>query len=161
MKLIAVHLAGDAVILYLAYLWLSVGESTGLRLAWSALFGLIILALACWLHAGTLAHYRAGQPFATTLRRVPALLGLALGIIALYAGLWIAEAATRQPAFRLASWLTLTVRVPVKPQSVIRLFQAIFWVIRYAALPPILRTVAAAIATRSKPAWRVPRLYFI
>ena len=47
------HLVANALLLWLGYEWLGVGESTALRLAWSALDALAILALVCWLHGAT------------------------------------------------------------------------------------------------------------
>ena len=49
-KLILLHLGANALLLWLGYEWLGVGESTRLRLLFSALEALAILALFCWLH---------------------------------------------------------------------------------------------------------------
>ena len=154
-KLLALHLAADGLLLYLGYLWLGVGESSGLRLAWSALFALLILAAACWLHGATLAFFRGeggiAAAFRSTLGRVPALLVAAIVAMAIYGLLAMAAVASMEPGFRLASWLTLTLHSPVKPASVQRIFLAVFWVVRWIVLPVALVPLAAAIASRG---WR-------
>jgi len=82
-KFFVLHLVADALLLWLGYLWLGVGESTGLRLFASALEALAMLALACWLLGATLVFFRKddGEPkigvrdaFRTVLRHLPALL---------------------------------------------------------------------------------------
>src|ERR1039458_10687370 len=61
MRLFAIHVAGNAVVLGVAYYWLGIGESHAATLAWSAALALIILCLACCLHGGTLVFFRAGE----------------------------------------------------------------------------------------------------
>ena len=57
-KLCLLHLAANALLLWLGYEWLGVAESTRLRLALSAVDALAILALVCWLHGATFAYFR-------------------------------------------------------------------------------------------------------
>src|ERR1035441_5649999 len=84
-KLFVLHLVANALLLWLGYEWLGVGESTRLRLAWSAVYALAVLALVCWLHGATLVFFgKAGElkikelkikdAFRTALRQVPVLL---------------------------------------------------------------------------------------
>ena len=61
-KFFLLHLVINALLLWVAYEWLGVGESTRLRLLWSALYALAILALACWFHGATLVFFREGEP---------------------------------------------------------------------------------------------------
>ncbi|MGD0776775.1 MAG: hypothetical protein ABSC05_28490 [Candidatus Solibacter sp.] len=155
-KLFLLHLVANALLLWLAYEWLGVGESTRLRLVWSALAALAILALACWLHGATLVFFRASEPkiggaFRTVLRSVPALLVAAILVLVLYALLAWAAAASEPPAFRLASWLTLKLRTPVKPATVARIFLAAFWIVRWVVVPVALLPMASGIAARG---WR-------
>src|SRR5947199_10501617 len=110
-RLFLLHLLIDAVLLWAAYEWLGVGESTRLRLLWSAVYALMVLALTCWFHGATLVFFREGRlklrdAFAASLRHVPALLAAAILVLAVYGLLAWAAAASGQPAFRLASWLT-------------------------------------------------------
>src|ERR1035441_5784286 len=131
-KLFVLHLVANALLLWLAYEWLGVGESTRLRLVWSALDALAILALVSWFHGATLVFFRTSEPkingaFRTALGHIPALLVAAILVLVLYGLLAWAAAASGQPAFRLASWLTLKLRTPVKPATVARIFLGAYW----------------------------------
>ena len=156
-KLFLLHLVANALLLWLGYEWLGVGESTRLRLVWSALDALAILALVCWFHGATLVFFRTGgEPkingaFRTALRHVPALLVAAILVLVLYGLLAWAAAASGQPAFRLASWLTLKLRTPVKPATMARIFLGGFWIVRWVVLPVALLPMASGIAVRG---WR-------
>src|ERR1035441_10353719 len=157
-KLFVLHLVANALLLWLGYEWLGVGESTRPRLLFSALDALAILALACWFHGATLVYFRAGRPepkinggFGTALPPLPALLVAAILVLALYGLLAGAAAASGQPAFRLASWLTLKLRTAVKPTTVARIFLGAFWIVRWVVLPVALLPMASGIAARG---WR-------
>jgi hypothetical protein len=156
-KLFLLHLVADGLLLWLGYEWLGTGESTGLRLAWSALDALAILALACWFHGATLVFFRKdgelkiNDAFRSALRHVPALLSAAILVLALYGLLAWAAGAGAQSAFRLASWLTLKLRTPVKPATVARIFLGAFWILRWVVLPTGLLPMASGIAERG---WR-------
>ena len=156
-KLLLLHLVANALLLWLGYEWLGVGESTGARLLLSASDALAILALLCWFHGATLVFFRTGgEPeingaFRTALRHVPALLVAAILVLVLYGLLVWAAAASGQPAFRIASWLTLKLRTPVKPATVARIFLGGFWIVRWVVLPVGLLPMASGIAARG---WR-------
>ena len=156
-KLFLLHLLASALLLWLAYEWLGVGESTRLRLFFSALDALAILALVCWFHGATLVFFRTGGgpeingAFRTALRHIPALVVAALLVLVLYGLLVWAAAASGQPAFRLASWLTLKLRTAVKPTTVARIFLGAFWIVRWVVLPVALLPMASGIAARG---WR-------
>jgi hypothetical protein len=153
-KLFLLHLLANALLLWLAYEWLGVGESTRLRLLWSALDALAILALVCWFHGATLVFFRTGgEPkingaFRTALRHTPALLAAAILVLVLYGLLAWAAAGSGQPAFRLASWLTLKLRTPVKPATMARIFLGAFWIVRWVVLPVALLPMASGFAAR-------------
>jgi hypothetical protein len=136
-KLVLLHLPANAILLWLAYEWLGVGESTTMHLVVSAFGALAILALACWLYGATFVYFRSGNPRIAP-RHLAALVGAVLGVILLYAALAWAADATNQPAFRLASWLTLHFRKPVKPATISRIVQGFFWIVRWGVLPVLL-----------------------
>jgi hypothetical protein len=151
------HLPANALLLWLAFEWLSLGESTLARLAVSAAAALLILALACWLHGATFAAFRRGaQPgvgpaFRAALRNLLPLLLMALAAIALYGFLaWWAGYSTA-PAAKLASWLTFKFRKPVKPATVLRCFNAVLWMVRWVLLPADLLPLFSGVASRG---WR-------
>lgn len=156
-KLFLLHLVANALLLWLGYEWLGVGESTRVRLLFSALDALAILALVCWFHGATLVFFRTGGgqeingAFRTSLRHVPALLAAAILVLVLYGLLAWAAAASGQPAFRLASWLTLKLRTPVKPATMARIFLGAFRIVRWVVLPVALLPMASGIAARG---WR-------
>ena len=153
-KLCLLHLVANALLLWLGYLWLGVGESTGLRLAWSALDALIILALVCWLYGATFVYFRSkerklNESFRTALRHVIPLLAAAIVVLALYGALaWLASIL---PAFRVASYLTLKLRKPVKPGTVLTVFRTAMWIVRWVLVPVALLPMFGGIATRG---WR-------
>lgn len=70
--------------------------------------------------------------------------GLALVLVYVLLSRW--ETYSAQPAFRIASWLTLTLRKPVKPASVGAVFGFVLWIVRWVILPvlffPILKAIA-------------------
>jgi hypothetical protein len=154
-KLFVLHLVADAILLWLGYQWLGVAESTRALLLFSVLSALGILALACWFHGATLAFFRAAGPKTevarTALRHLPALVAAAILVLALYGLVAWAAAASGQPAFRLASWLTLKLRTAVKPTTVARIFLGGFWIVRWVVLPVALLPMASGIAARG---WR-------
>ncbi len=156
-KLFLLHLAANALLLWLGYQWLGIGESTRLRLLWSGLAALAILALACCLHGAALVFFRKrgelniGGAFRTALRHVPLLLAAAILVLGIYGLLAWAAAASGQPAFRLASWMTLKLRSPVKPANIARIFLATFWIVRWVVLPVALLPMVSGIAARG---WR-------
>jgi hypothetical protein len=94
---------------------------------------------------------KLNDAFRTALRHVPALLTAAILVAALYGLLAWAAGASGQPAFRLASWLTLKARTPVKPATVARVFLGGFWIVRWVVLPVGLLPMASGIAARG---WR-------
>jgi hypothetical protein len=154
-KLFVLHMVADAQLLWLGYQWLGVGESTRLRLLFSALGALGILALACWFHGATLVFFRKDgaepkitHPARTALRHTLALLAAAILVLGLYGVVAWAAGASGQPAFRMASWLTLKLRTPVRPATVARIFLGAFWIVRWAVLPVALLPMASGIAAR-------------
>lgn len=156
-KLFMLHLVANALLLWLGYEWLGTGESTRLRLVWSGLDALAILALVCWFHGATLVFFRKdgelriNEAFWTALRHVPALLTAAILVLALYGLLVWAAGASGQPAFRVASWLTLKLRTQVKPSTVTRIFLGAFWIVRWVVLPAALLPMVSGIA---EAGWR-------
>jgi hypothetical protein len=156
MRLFLLQLAGNALLLWLAYEWLGVDESSGLKLVWSTVDALLILALGCWLHGATMVYGSANAEtinaaFRTVLRNLWVLIVLAIVVLAIYGLVSTVETLSNQPAFQLASWLTLKLRKPVKPATVRWVFHAMFWVVRWSVLPVLLLPLAAGLAQRG---WR-------
>ncbi len=157
-KLCLLHLMANALLLWLGYEWLSVAESTRLRLALSAVDALAILAFACWLHGAAFVYFRGESKlkdsFHVCLRHLALLTAAAIFVIVIYGLITWAAAAAAQPAFQLASWLTLHLRKPVKPATVARIVQALFWIVRWVLLPVAFVPALSSIAARG---WSIRR----
>lgn len=151
-KLIAIHLGANALLLWLGYYWLGLGETRAATLAWSALVALLLVTLACWLHGATFAWFREKRLF--PLRRLPLLVGSAIALLAIYAVLIHYADFGNDTAFKIASWLTLTFRKPVKPATVLSVLHGIFWLVRWMVVPAAALPILASIAARGWPGAR-------
>ena len=157
MRLFGIHVVGNALVLGLAYYWLGFGESSAATLAWSVALAVVILAIACCLHGGTLVFFRADQPrslsaaFRTVIRHIAPFLAAAILIAAVYWLLaqWAAYSAT--PALRIASWCTLKLRQPIKPATVLHAFDLVLAVVRWMVVPVFVLPMFSGIAARG---WR-------
>ena len=150
----AIHLAGTALLLWLGYTWLGMGEARAGALAGSFAVALAFLLLTCWLYGASFPFFetrRIPSAFGTALRKLPALIAAAIAVLVIYALLARLENALSNPGFKLASWLTMKLRKPVRPYAVAHDIRAIFWVLRWIVLPILLAPMAAAIATTG---WR-------
>jgi len=167
------HFVGNALLLWLAYYWLGVGESTIGRLVWSAVLAVVVLGAALWLHGSGLVFFRSDRialspALRTALRNLLPLFVLAIVALFVYGLLsWWRDYST-QPAFKIASYLTLKSRKPVKPATIQSIFNAILWLVRWAVIPVLLLPLAANVANKGwrgygSEAWRLSRrwLYWI
>jgi hypothetical protein len=150
----AFHLIGNALLLWLGYYWLGVGESTMGRLLWSGLLAILILCSALWLHGSAFAYFRFGDQ--STIRpavraaivHLAPLFVLAVVTLVVYAALaWWRDYST-QPALKIASWLTLKVRKPVKPATIQAGFNGVLWIVRWAIIPVLILPFASAVAAK-------------
>ena len=170
-KFVLLHLPANALLLWLGYAWLSMGESSVPRLAGSLLAALAILLMASWLHGATFAAFRRGavpgvaSAFRTVARHLVPILVVVLAAIAIYGFLawWSGYSVT--PTAKLASWLTFHFRKPVKPATVLRYFNAVLWMVRWVLLPADILPLFSGVASRGWPGFdefgwrRYPRLY--
>ena len=155
-----IHLLANALLLWLAYEWLTMSESTMTRLVWSAAGALAIIVAATLLHGATFASFRkdaapgVGPSFRTVLRHLLPLLLVVLGAVAVYVFLawWSGYSVT--PAAKLASWLTLTLRKPVRPAAVLRCFNVVLWMVRWVLLPAELLPLFSGVASRGWSGFR-------
>ncbi len=136
------------------YLWLGIGESRNLTLAWSGLLALLLFLIACATHGAAFAFFGFGEgrevlrAWKTSARNLLPLGAAALAIAVVYWLLSVWQEYSSNPAFTLASFLTLTSRKPVEPKSVERVFDAALWLVRWAVLPVVLLPMLAAISLR-------------
>jgi hypothetical protein len=146
-----IHLAGNALLLWLGYYWLGLGESRAGALLWSVLVAAFLVCLTCLLYGASFAFF-AGRSvkaaFAAAQRHLAPLVAVAIALLAVYVLLLRFADAMDNPGFRLASWLTLKLRKPVKPATVQGIFHAVFWVVRWAVVPVLILPMVSAIASR-------------
>jgi hypothetical protein len=147
------HLLGNALLLWLGYYWLGLGEESVGVLLWSLLVAAGTALGACWLHGAAFALWAAPteRPFRLALRNLAPIAAAVVAVAAPYLLLALWAGYSAQPAFRIASWLTLTLRKPVKPTTVLAVFNVALWVVRWAALPALLLPRFAGVAARG---WR-------
>jgi hypothetical protein len=144
------HLLGNVLLLWLGYYWLGLGEESAGVLLWSLLVAAAIVLGACWLHGAAFAFWAgpSDRPFRLALRNLAPIVAAAVAVTALYMLLALWAGYSPQPAFRIASWLTLALRKPVKPATVLAVFNAALWVVRWAVLPALLLPRFATVAAR-------------
>jgi len=150
--MIRLHVIANALLLWLGYYWLGVGESSIPRLLWSMLLALVLILATLVIHGAAWTQLRPlKDALRTALRNLAPLFVIALAAIAIYGLLSWWREYSAVPAFKLASWLTLKLRKPVKPNTVLLWFNAVLFVVRWVLAPWIIVPVAAAVA---KDGWR-------
>jgi hypothetical protein len=159
----ALHLAGDALILWLGYAWLGMGESNTLRLLLS---GLVILLFACsavWLHGLALVHFDGaagsslGRASRVALRHLPQLLAVLFIACLIYALLGWLYGSLGGVAFTMGSFFTMLVRKPVAPETILAIFHGLIWILRWLVAPALLIPLAAQAAVHGWHGFRVPQ----
>jgi len=147
----AIHLVGTALLMWLGYTWLGLGESRAGALLGSFVVALLFLLLVCWLYGASFRFFderRVAGAFRVTLGRVPALaVAVLLGLFVYWLVVLLVAAADGK-ALPVASWLTLQLRKPVRPYTVRHVFEAVFWAIEWIVLPLLLLPMLAAISAR-------------
>jgi len=151
------HLLGNAVVLWLGYYWLGIGEARAAMLAWSAFVALLVLILLCAIHGTAFAFFseadkRRVVPAAkTALRNLMPLACAAIGVIIIYSLLALVGDYTSKPALKVASFLTLKLRTPVRPASVMSVFGLTLLLVRWVVLPVLFVPLLGSISTHG---WR-------
>ena len=160
--LVLLHFVGNALLLGLGYYWLGLGESSGTRLVWSFFVAAVFVCLSVWLHGATFAYFRASDSshltaaFRAPFSNLVPLIVLGVFVLCFYALLEWWRHYSPQPAFKIASYLTLKLRKPIQPATILRVFNILQWVLRWAVLPVILLPLAAEISTRGWSGLRGP-----
>ncbi len=146
---------GNAILLVGAYAWLSIGDANAAQLAGTFIYGVWIAFLALWLYAGTFVWFSV-----TPQDRIRAAFARALGTLAPFALVVVAAAVTYwlftraedrlyNAAASAASWLTLKLRHPVKPVTLVHAFRWILRVLEWCGAPLILVPIASNVAERN------------
>ncbi len=156
-SLFAAHLIGNALLLWLGYYWLGIGESDGAHLAWSIV---VIVAFTCcgvWLHGTSLALFSRetqssfGRAARAALRHLVPLLVIVITAALLYALLAYWHNSFGHKAFVIGSYTTMKLRKPVPPSRVLQAFHVLIWLLRWLVVPAILLPLAADVAIHG---WR-------
>ena len=87
----------------------------------------------------------------TALRHLLPLVAAALAVLGVYLLLDLWAAYSSQPAFRIASELTLKLRRPVRPSAVLDVFNFVLWLVRWVVVPVLCLPMIAGAATEG---WR-------
>ncbi len=152
-----IHVLANIVVLWLGYYWLGIGETRAATLAWSALIALIVALLGCWTYGASFAFFgvqdnqRVSAAWKAALRNLLPLAAAGAGIIVIYYLLSLWNGYSSHPAAQVASYLTLKLRKPVRPSSVLRVFRIGLGLIRWMALPVLLLPMLSAISSQG---WR-------
>lgn len=148
----ALHLIGDALILWLGYMWLGMSESDTLHLLFSAFVVALFACSAVWLHGLALVHFNGaaglslGGASRIALRHLPPLVAVVVLACVLYAVLAWLYGALGSPAFSIGSYLTMLFRKPVPPAKVLAVFHGVIWILRWLVMPALLLPIAARVA---------------
>jgi hypothetical protein len=114
---------------------------------------IVIIGLACWLYGTAFAYFQLkdnrelSTAWKSAMTNLLPLAVAAIVVTVVYALLALWNVYSSKPAFTIASFLTLHLRVPVKPPSVQRIFNVILWIVRWVVLPVLLLPMIAAIAS--------------
>jgi hypothetical protein len=146
------HLLVNALLLWLGYYWLGIGESRTSTLAWSGFVALLTICLASSAYGAAFVYFQQGDrrtvaAWRTALRNLlPFLVGVgAVTVVYFLLAQW--DQYSSKPALQVASYLTLTFRKPVRPSSIAKIFGTILWVIQWVILPVLLLPMFAAVAS--------------
>jgi hypothetical protein len=156
-RLALIHLLANVVVLWLGYYWLGIGETRAATLAWSALIALIVAGLGCWTYGASFAFFRTeanrrvSAAWKSALRNLLPLAAAAVGIAVIYYWLSLWNDYSAHPAQQIASYLTLKLRKPVRPSSVLRVFRIVLGLIRWMVVPVLLLPMLSVISSQG---WR-------
>ena len=149
-RMIGIHLLSNALLLLLGYYWLGVAESHTSTLLWSICVALFIVALGVWTYGASLVYFRQRaewlKAWRTSLRHVLPLAMATLAVLLLYWALAKWANYSSQPAFKIASYITLKLRKPVRPSSIQLASNTIVWLVQWMVLPVLFLPMLSAIS---------------
>ena len=167
------HLAANALLLWLGYYWLGVGETRASTLAWSACVAVFFIGLTACVYSAPLVFFQGKDSaqllmaWRTALRNLLPLVVAMIAIAAIYGLLARWAVYSARPAFQIASFFALKLRIPVRPASVARVFNIVLFLVRWGVIPVLVLPMAAAVASRGWTGFRAigslarNRLYWI
>lgn len=157
LKLMPLQVVGNALLLWLGYTWLGIGESSAGMLTLSVAAVLALIAGIVLLQGVSLAYFRVPEDrlLQTLLRVARRILPLLLlGIVAtfVYLGLWLWD--PKALVLWVSSALTMLTQSPVRPAWILRTVESVVMAIRWCVLPVLLVPLASGLATRGWQGWR-------
>ena len=161
-SIVALHLFGNALLLWLGYYWLGTGESDAAHLAWSAAVIVIFTVAALWLHGTALVLFnretesRFTTAARTALRHLPSLTVIAIVAGIVYGLLAWWRDSFGHSAFVIGSYATMKLRKPVAPSGVLRSFYFLIWLLRWMDVPALLFRLGASVALNGWRGFRLP-----
>jgi hypothetical protein len=148
--LFVLHFVANALLLWLGYYWLGLGESNGMRLAWSGAVVALLICTGAWLHGAALVYFdmqsSLGTATKTALRNVIPLLMIALSVMVIYELLLWVQTYVAHWGFVAGSFLTMKLRKPVRPGTMVQAMNALLWLTRWLVIPAIALPFAAQAA---------------
>jgi hypothetical protein len=147
-RLWLMQLIGNALVLWLGFMWLGIGDSRAGQLAETVSFGLLIAAPWLWLQNATFAYFADREAgIAAAFRKGLRTLGTFAGIVIVFVLVVWALGLLAGPLARAgqstASWLTFHLRKPVKPVWFVRGYLALLWGVRWIVVPVIFLPLLA------------------
>lgn len=159
------HLIGNALLLWLGYYWLSVGESDTAHLLGSA--GIVIggVCAALSLHGTALVYFdrdhrerTLASALRTAARNLFPLLVVAILAAVIYGLLAYIYNKFQHNAFLIGSYATMHARKPLAPAKVLRWYHVFIWILRWLVVPALLFPLTAAVARMGWVGFRVRSL---
>ena len=146
------HLVGNALLLWLGYYWLGVGESDAAHLLGSALIVLGGVCAALWIHGTALVYfdrdtgYSLSRAMGRAGRSLVPLLFVVVCAAVIYGLLAYVYDKFEHNAFLIGSYATMRTRKPVQPEKVLCWYHILIWVLRWLVVPAFLFPLTAAVA---------------
>jgi hypothetical protein len=147
-RLWLMQLIGNALVLWLGFMWLGIGDSGAGQLAETVSFGLLIAAPWLWLQNATFAYFadrEAGiaAAFRKGLRTLAAFAGIVIAFVVVVWALGLLAGPLARGGQATASWLTFHLRKPAKPAWFVRGYLALLWGVRWIVVPVIFLPLLA------------------
>lgn len=158
------HLIGNALLLWLGYYWLGLGEADAANLLWSGLIALGGIAAALWIHGSALVYFdpntehHLSRALIRAGRNLLPLLVVALCAAMVYAFLAYINSRFEHNAFLIGSYATMRTRKPVAPANVLHWYHVLIWILRWLLVPALLFPLTAAVARSGWAGFRLGSL---
>lgn len=161
-RLCLLHFFGNALLLWLGYAWLGVGEADNVHVLGSFFIVLVLIAGAAWLHGAGFAYFgglRFTRALGRALRNLLPILSVCLAGILVYAGLIWTASHYGGTAYNVASYSTMHLRRPVPPTAIEKAFHWCVLLLEWVIVPVVLFPLASAVAMHGWKGWRLANLH--